>query len=377
MSGSSPSPTSTTATSDFLREVQIQSGPPLPPIDNNTNSNINSNNGAASTSLVSSYIAPSASSFLRRRPPFHPASTSASGLFVSSPTNTNNSIPGIGSMGGYGSSFCESTTGTGGTGTGTASSRDKPVISRCFAWSQDSQDERRITKRARMLPTGSGTSPSTKSNGCNGTTATSDYAANNNNDGGGGPPSTRRGESSSSSSATGMTDRTSSDVIDIVRTANGILDDQLLHHDDEHEYEQQQRHKFDGSDYSRSTTTTDHQPHHYHTNRNSEIHWEERLVENSIELMRSRGVSVGGPSITLPQTLFASSNFLIGIKNNDDNDTAMNGGDDDDDDNGCYNDDNDNDQNNRHHIGHNRSCSSPPPITAAAASASHYSFDSL
>lgn len=47
-----------------------------------------------------------------------------------SPTNT---IPGIGS-------FCDNSS---------LGGREKPVISRCFAWSQDSQDDRRISKRAR------------------------------------------------------------------------------------------------------------------------------------------------------------------------------------------------------------------------------------
>jgi TATA-binding protein-associated factor Taf7 len=162
------------------------------------------------------------------------------------------------------------------------------------------------------------------------------------------------------------TPSSSAAAIDIVRVTSGIISDQLLHRDND-----EQQHS-SSSSYSLSPLPA------------TKIHWEERIVENSIELMSSR--AAGG--VTLPQTLFSLSNIHNAAKNNNsndnnNNDTAMGDEDDEDDDediNGCYNN-NDNNNNkhhdhNRHHIGHNRSCSSPPPITAAA-SASHYSFDSL
>jgi hypothetical protein len=147
------SPTSTTAR-DFLREVQCP--PPLPGLDGERE-------GSGARSMLR-----------YRRPPFHRPSAAAATSnnpssqssfsttpppFPSLPSQTNNKKPSVysshptllrehilspspsnGSIPGVGGSFsCDN------------GGRDKPVISRCFAWSQDSQDDRRITKRARTV----------------------------------------------------------------------------------------------------------------------------------------------------------------------------------------------------------------------------------
>lgn len=151
------SPTSTTGR-DFMRELQC---PSLPGHE--------SEERVASTRIHYGEIVPAVPLQYRyqghmnhQRPPFHNATTPSSNLSLaltkhssallgehiqstpqiqipsaSSPSPTN-TIPGIGG------SFCDNSIGS-------ASGRDKPVISRCFAWSQDSQDDRRITKRARTL----------------------------------------------------------------------------------------------------------------------------------------------------------------------------------------------------------------------------------
>lgn len=144
------SPTSTTAR-DFLREVQCP--PPIPGLDGERE-------GIAANNSTLHY----------RRPPFHPPSAAAATsnnpssqllsssttlpIFPPLPSQINNkkshptllrehilsSSPSNASIPGVGGSFsCDN------------GGRDKPVISRCFAWSMDSQDDRRITKRARTV----------------------------------------------------------------------------------------------------------------------------------------------------------------------------------------------------------------------------------
>ena len=133
------SPTSTTAR-DFLREVQC---PPLPSLESGS---VGREAGRSLSARTTSYYNHAHSNLAAsQRPPFHRStplpSSSHSTLMreqqqhssrAPSPSPTNTSIQGVGS-------FCDNS----------STGRDKPVISRCFAWSQDSQDERRITKRAR------------------------------------------------------------------------------------------------------------------------------------------------------------------------------------------------------------------------------------
>ena len=151
------SPTSTTAR-DFLREVQCPP-PPLPTYSGERDGNSRTSLGSPSLPLHQRFGGN------HQRPPFHPPSVASSpspnlpqfpsmnhsGNKASHPTlprehvpnasspASTNTIPGIGSFN------CD---------------RDKPVISRCFAWSQDSQDDRRITKRARTTPNGMASSAS-------------------------------------------------------------------------------------------------------------------------------------------------------------------------------------------------------------------------
>lgn len=150
------SPTSTTAR-DFLREVQCPP-PPLPNYSGERDGNSRTGRASPAYPLHQRFGG-------HQRPPFHPPSGGSASNYVptsspnlpqfpslshatkssshptlprehtpnaSSPASTN-TIPGLGSFN------CD---------------RDKPVISRCFAWSQDSQDDRRITKRARTMATG-------------------------------------------------------------------------------------------------------------------------------------------------------------------------------------------------------------------------------
>ena len=145
------SPTSTTAR-DFLREVQ--GPPPLP-----SSESMSRSFGSPATLPLHHRFQHTNSAPIGQRPPFPPPSSGTSGLppsplqmptlahkayatlprehIASSPSPTK-SIQGSGSFNG---------------------DRDKPVISRCFAWSHDSQDDRRITKRPRMAPTSLGSSP--------------------------------------------------------------------------------------------------------------------------------------------------------------------------------------------------------------------------
>lgn len=137
------SPTSTTAR-DFLREVQ--GPPPLPRAE----------------SMSRSFGSPTLPLHQRptgQRPPFHPPSSSgatsslpSSPNFLKMPSLTHKAHPTLPR---------EHTPNNASSPSPTSFNcdRDKPVISRCFAWSHDSQDDRRITKRPRMAPSSSLSSP--------------------------------------------------------------------------------------------------------------------------------------------------------------------------------------------------------------------------
>ena len=140
-----PSPTSTAR--DFLRETHL--APSLPTHDGER--------GVTITRVPTNFGGSLPLRQSNQRPPFHPPTAAGSSTITSnnpsfsnshpfqpipmreqmssahSPSPTNSNIPGVGS-------FCDNNSG-----------RDKPVISRCFAWSQDSQEDRRITKRPRTL----------------------------------------------------------------------------------------------------------------------------------------------------------------------------------------------------------------------------------
>ena len=162
------SPTSTTAR-DFLREIQC---PSLPTHnrDREDRATAGRNNPGTAPLPLQPRFTNGTANLTNQRPPFHPPTGAAAALNASnrslhsrtpppgplhpntqhhpssvsshptllrehtqtspSPTNT---IPGLDGV------SCDSV------------GRDKPVISRCFAWSQDSQDDRRITKRARTV----------------------------------------------------------------------------------------------------------------------------------------------------------------------------------------------------------------------------------
>ena len=153
------SPTSTTDRR-FLREVQC---PNLPSYSGESAASSRTGFGSTALPLHHSFTH-TGSTTNRQRPPFPPSvgfpppnppqipSLSHTNNKASHPTlpqehvpnsasssSPTNTIPGVGSYN------CD---------------RDKPVISRCFAWSQDSQDDRRITKRARTTPNGKTSSDS-------------------------------------------------------------------------------------------------------------------------------------------------------------------------------------------------------------------------
>ena len=123
------SPTSTTAR-DFLREFQCP--PPIPGLDGEREgiATINSPFHRPSAAAATSNHSSSQLSQINNKKS-HPTLLRE---HIQSPSSSNASIPGVG-----GSFSCDN------------GGRDKPVISRCFAWSQDSQDDRRITKRARTI----------------------------------------------------------------------------------------------------------------------------------------------------------------------------------------------------------------------------------
>ncbi|VEU40234.1 unnamed protein product [Pseudo-nitzschia multistriata] len=240
----------------------------------------------------------------------------------SSPTSSSQALPGSGS-------FCD---GNGG--------REKPVISRCFAWSQDSQDERRITKRARLvLP----------ENGNKNAVASSSPLSPDSR----GAPHT---ESSSFSSAP-------TTLESIVRGAKGTGDRgrQPRYHIDEHKTEHE------ASRGDRKGNDNRHGHGLERKDKNSvpvggagslsaspsptRVHWEEK-VGNSIELMRR---------VVPPQVLFGDN-----TTNSNSEDVAMG-------------DDDSHPATNSSQVPMIHTTSSngfPPPITAAF-SASQYSFESI
>lgn len=142
------SPTSTTAR-DFLREVQ--GPPPLPSGESMSRSfgsptlplhhRFQHTNSAPSRQRPPSSGLPSSPNFLSMPSLTHRVHATLPREHI--PNNASSPSP-SNTIQGTGSFNCD---------------RDKPVISRCFAWSHDSQDDRRITKRPRMAPTSSASSP--------------------------------------------------------------------------------------------------------------------------------------------------------------------------------------------------------------------------